>query len=203
MGEFNTITDVTTIREDLALVQGNFGTMLDEKIEELPDYVKKGLKQLVLTKDTGFYKLLAKATQYGDLVAKSILYDDVLKRQKKGRKQAEYMATTFFVDYDLMPGRTRDYLESIGLMWFYNYKLRMSKVLVHMFRENPLRLLLWGATPQGLGFSALDTPLKDSFLGRLLGFGPALSGTAFAGAPGMVITALTSNPWLILAGLIF
>ena len=203
MGEFNTITDVTTIREDLALVQGNFGTMLDEKIEQLPDDVKKGLKQLVLTKDTGFYKLLAKATQYGDLVAKSILYDDVLKRQKKGRKQAEYMATTFFVDYDLMPGRTRDYLESIGLMWFYNYKLRMSKVLVHMFRENPLRLLLWGATPQGLGFSALDTPLKDSFLGRLLGFGPALSGTAFAGAPGMVITALTSNPWLILAGLIF
>ncbi len=203
MGEFNTITDVTTIREDLALVQGNYGTMLDEKIEQLPDDVKKGLKQLVLTKDTGLYKLLAKATQYGDLVAKSILYDDVLKRQKKGRKQAEYMATTFFVDYDLMPGRTRDYLESIGLMWFYNYKLRMSKVLVHMFRENPLRLLLWGATPQGLGFSALDTPLKDSFLGRLLGFGPALSGTAFAGAPGMVITALTSNPWLILAGLIF
>lgn len=202
MGEFNTITDVTTIREDLALVQGNYGTMLDEKIEQLPDDVKKGLKQLVLTKDTGFYKLLAKATQYGDLVAKSILYDDVLKRQKKGRKQAEYMATTFFVDYDLMPGRTRDYLESIGLMWFYNYKLRMSKVLVHMFRENPLRLLLWGVTPQGLGFSALDTPLKDSFLGRLLGFGPALSGTAFAGAPGMVITALTSNPWLILAGLI-
>ena len=72
-----------------------------------------------------------------------------------------------------------------------------------MFRENPLRLLLWGVTPQGLGFSALDTPLNDSFLGRLLGFGPTLSGTAFAGAPGMVITALTSNPWLILAGLIF
>lgn len=203
MGEFNTITDVATIREDLAIVQGKYGDLLDQKIEELPDDVQKGLKQLIVSKDTGLYKLLSKAVQYGDLVAKSILYDDVLKRQKKGRKQAEYMATTFFVDYDLMPGRTRDYLESIGLMWFYNYKLRMSKVLVHMFTNNPLRLLLWGLTPQGLGFSALDTPLKDSALGRLLGFGPALSSTAFFGAPGMVVSALTSNPWLILAGLIF
>lgn len=203
MGEFNMLSDIGTIREDMGIPNGTIGDMLDKAIENLPEDYQNGLKQLVVSKDTQLYQVLTKATQYGDFVAKSILYNDILRRRKLGRDVAEYQASTFFVDYDILPSRTRDYLESIGLMWFYNYKLRMSKVLMYMLANNPVKLLLWSALPLGLGFDLLNTPLRDSALGRVLGFGPSLGSTALFGAPSMFYSALTSNPWIWLFGILF
>jgi hypothetical protein len=50
--------------------------------------------------------------------------------------------TEEFVNYNLLPGRTRSYAESMGLTWFWAYKIRSMKVALNMVRQNPLRALL-------------------------------------------------------------
>lgn len=201
-GEFNSINDATVTRTDLNILQGNLGDLFEQQIENLPESIKSGAKQLVVTKDTALYQLLAKATQYGDFVAKVILYEDRMQNQKLSQEEALYQARSFFVDYDFMPSRTRDYAESIGLLWFYNFKLRICKVMTHIITNNPARAL--ALTVGGyVGKVSPDTPIKDSFIGRLLGFGPSLAYTSVVGAPGMFITGLLSNPWLMLLGIVF
>ena len=204
-GEFNTITDAGLSDQDIQLLEGKLGEGLQSIVDNLPDAVVKGGKQLLLTKDTAMYQFLAKATQYGDFVAKAILYDNEIKKNKgiksiDNEKRALYQATTFFVNYDFMPSRFRDFTESIGLLWFYNYKLRMSKVATYMIAKNPLRALMWGAGINGVLDAGFDTAFKDSFLGRLLGMGPSLNYTV---GPAMALNGLGNNPIMSLAGLAF
>jgi hypothetical protein len=70
------------------------------------------------------------------------LYDDLLKRKGLTKEQALGKITDEFVNYDKLPGRARGYLEDTGLLWFYNYKLRITKVALSIMRNNPLHLLL-------------------------------------------------------------
>lgn len=65
-----------------------------------------------------------------------------------------------FVPYNRLAGRGRDFLESIGLLWFYNYKLRIMKIAVNTMRERLFRL--WSQVP--------ESPLADTvFSGSLMG----------------------------------
>lgn len=58
-----------------------------------------------------------------------------------------------FINYDRLPGRTRSYLENIGLMWFWNFKIRSAKVAASMIRNNPVHALLGTGVPYVLGLS--------------------------------------------------
>ena len=130
------------------------------------------VRALLVDKDSDTYRFLAKATQYGDFIAKSIYYDH-LKKTKVNENEALYRATTAFVNYDFMPSRGRDYFESLGLAWYFNYKLRMSKIMLHMMQFNPVRSMIYAYLPLKLWDVTLDTPFKDSSLGRFLGMGPS------------------------------
>ena len=68
-----------------------------------------------------------------------------------------------FVNYDRLAGRNRIYLENMGLLWFYNFKLRMVKVHLDLLRNDPARILLNAINPL-----VLPTPMADSFLGKML-----------------------------------
>ena len=50
----------------------------------------------------------------------------------------------------------------------------MSKVMMRMVRDNPFRSLMFLILPPTLFNIDLDTPFKDSALGRLLRMGPSL-----------------------------
>ena len=71
-----------------------------------------------------------------------------------------------FVNYDRLAGRNRIYLENIGLLWFYNFKLRMLKVHLDMLKNNPARVLLNYLNP-----ISLPTPMADSIVGKGLSGG--------------------------------
>ena len=57
----------------------------------------------------------------------------------------------------MLPGRTREYLENMGLLWFYNYKLRIARTALSMLKENPLASLLYMVSPISIG-----TPITDN-----------------------------------------
>lgn len=164
-GEYNTIADLGDMDDDILLSTGKWGEYVEKKVDNLPDGLKEGGRQALISKDTSMYRMLEKGTQYGDFVAKAILYN-YLKNQKKMKPEDALSKVRYeYVNYDMLPGRTREYLENIGLLWFYNYKLRITRTFFSMVKENPLSTLLSLASPVSLG---IGTPISDNFLVKLI-----------------------------------
>lgn len=172
------------------------GTTLGDKIIEKIDGLSKNviLKSVThygfVTPDTSLYQFLEKANQYGDFIGKAVLYHDLIKRRGYSEKQAHKKIKDEFVDYVRLPGRGRDYMERMGLLWFYNFKLRMLKVAFANLKEHPLRCL-------ALSAMGMPTPMTDSLFGKF----PVMSYTM--GPTSMLKSAFTSNPWVALLGLLF
>lgn len=164
-GEYNTIADIGTISDDLLLSTGRFGEYIEKQVDKLPDAVKKIGKNIIVTKDTEIYRMLEKGTQYGDFVAKVILYKHLVEKKKIAPKDAISKVRYEFVNYDMLPGRSREYLENIGLLWFYNYKLRVCRTAMSMIKDNPLSVLISMFSPLALG---VGTPLSDNFISKLV-----------------------------------
>lgn len=164
-GEYNTIADLGDLDDDVLLSTGKWGEYVEKKVDNLPDGLKEGGRQALISKDTSMYRMLEKGTQYGDFVAKAILYNYLLNQKKMKPKDALSKVRYEYVNYDMLPGRTREYLENIGLLWFYNYKLRITRTFFSMVKENPLSTLLSIASPVGLG---IGTPVSDNFLVKLI-----------------------------------
>ena len=172
LGEFNTIQDDAD--GDLTDTGSYFIKAIDKIKQSKEKFGKAGelLDELVTSERTLLYKCEERTTQYGDFIAKSICYD--YWKNKYNEKEAIFRVTSEFVDYDFMPSRCREWLEKIGWGWYWNYKLRMSKVMMRMIRDNPFRSLMFLTLPPALFDVDLDTPFKDSALGRLFGMGPSL-----------------------------
>jgi hypothetical protein len=146
----------------------------------------------MLAKDTALYEGLQKSVLYGDFIAKAVQYDYLTKVKKVPSKEAVVTVSAEFISYDHLPGRGRDYLESIGLLWFYNYKLRAVKIAVNTIRNNPLYALMYA----GVGGSQLgiDSPIDsnvvsqvfDGSIGYSLGIGMGIDGI-FANPYGQLI----------------
>ena len=106
---------------------------------------------------------------YGDFIAKAILYYDLLDKGVppktiRARIQEE------FVNYDKLAGRTRDALENVGLLWFYNFKLRSIKIALNMIRNNPLYALTLGlgvSQPLNIGTALTDNAIGLAIRGDL------------------------------------
>lgn len=172
LGEFNTIQDDAD--GDLTDT-GSYFIKAINKIKQVRDKsgnAAEALDELATTERTLLYKCLERTTQYGDFIAKSICYD--YWKHKYNENEAIFRVTSEFVDYDFMPSRCREWLEKIGWGWYWNYKLRMSKVMMRMIRDNPFRSLMFLTLPPTLFDTNLDTPFKDSALGKLMGMGPSL-----------------------------
>lgn len=154
-GEFSTIADLGSTEEDLMLTQGKWGDWLEAQLDKVPSGLKTAAKYAVISKDTSAYKFAEKATQYGDFVAKCILYRNLINKGMD-EKTAINRIGEEFVDYDRLPGRTRNFLENWGFVWFMSYKIRAMKIALSILRENPLTALLAGTIPFTDNF---DTPL--------------------------------------------
>lgn len=181
-GEYNTIADIGDVNDDILLATGRFGEYLEKQIDKMPSVLKEAGRQIVLTKDTAIYRALEKGTQYGDFVAKAILYKHLKDKKQMKPKEALSKVRYEFVNYDMLPSRTREYLENIGLLWFYNYKLRITRTAVSMIKENPLHVILSMFAPIELG---VGTPITDNFLAKL-----------FTNPFGSVGPKLMDIPWI-------
>ena len=190
-GEFSSIADLGNTARDYDFSKGGIGDRIIEHIDNLSqnEIVRLAVHYGMVTPDTSMYKFLEKTNQYGDFLGKAILYRDLVNRRGWTPEEAHLKIKDEFVDYNRLPGRGRDYLERAGLLWFYNFKLRMAKVAAANLKEHPLRVL-------ALSACGMPTPLTDSLPGKL----SVLSATI---GPGMMTSLFTSNPWVALLGLLF
>lgn len=187
-GEFSSISDASVSREDVMLSSGRLSDYVHAQIEKLPPSLQTAAKYGILSKDTALFKGLQKSVAYGDFLAKAVLYDSLIQQKKMPVKEALGMITEEFVNYDRLPGRFRGYLESIGMLWFYNFKIRISKVAMATLRNNPVHALLaYGAAPMVTG--PVGNPLSDGLFAKLL------DGSLDASVgPGMAVRSLDMNP---------
>ena len=184
-GEFSAISSGQVTAEDLALSDGRWSNFLEKKINSLDGPLREIARYGLVTRDTALFQGLARAVQYGDFVAKAVLYDDLVKRKKVDSKDAVAQVNEAFVNYNRSPGRSRQYLESVGLLWFYNYKLRILKEAVFMLRNNPVRSLLMLSLP-GIGSPMMDNVVTKGLEGNL----PDSIG------PSMAFGSWQLNPWI-------
>lgn len=187
-GEFSAITEGGVSNDDLKL-----STLIDRVTSKLPDALQTPYRYGVITKDTALFKGLAQAVQYSDFLAKAVLFDDL---KRKGMTDSEALAAISeeFINYNRLAGRVRNYAESTGLIWFWNFKLRSMKVAVSMIRNNPARSLLMSFMPPVVPFLGnVGTPLSDNMLSVL-----ADGRLGFSIGPSLGLRAPSMNPWYAL-----
>lgn len=186
-GEFSSISDAGISRDEILLSEGRLHAYMEKMVSKLPGAAQTVGRYALVTKDTALFQGLQKAVEYGDFLAKAVLYDDLTMRKGLTKEQALGRVTEEFVNYDRLPGRFRGYLEAMGLLWFYNFKIRSTKVALSMIRNNPVHALLVGLAPIPAG---VGTPLEDNL------FSKGLSGalTESIGI-GQGFRALHLNPW--------
>lgn len=193
-GEFTALSDHSMTEDTVELTSGRLYSFLDQQVMKLPKSIRNAGRYAVITKDTSFYKGMQLAVQYGDFIAKAVTYDDMTKRQKMSQSDALGRITEEFVNYDVLPGRDRGYLESIGLMWFWNFKIRSAKVALSMLRNNPLHSLIAMAAPTPDLFGSVGTPIEDNVFSKL-GDGSL----DYSLGIGQAIRAPMLHPWVALA----
>lgn len=163
-GEFSSVASAEVDRTALQMLDGNTLDYIEGLVDKLPKQVRTLGKYAIISRDTALYKGLEKMTDYGDFIAKSIYYDHLISKGVEP-KEAMGRIREEFVNYDKLQGRTRHTVENLGLAWFWNWKLRSTKVMLSIMKENPAYALLWGTLPfaqMGAGI-----PMDESFLARM------------------------------------
>lgn len=188
-GELSTINDVGDDYNQSVLT-GTWAEKLNEEVGKLPDSMIQAGKWLTVSKDTAMYKILEKATIYGDFVAKSIYYDWLTEHGTQVN-DALIKSMNEFVNYDMLAGRTREYLENLGVIMFYNYTLRSLRTAFDVMLHNPVSALL--ALHLFPDFITANNVFTDSFIGKLAG--GRLGGTFMN--PSLMAAPITKNPFLI------
>lgn len=147
-----------------------------------------------ITRDTALFQGMSRAVQYGDFLAKGVLYDHLTQNKKESSEKAIEGITEEFVPYNLLPGQIRNYSESMGLAWFWTFKLRSIIIAHRHIRDNPLRALLGSVgmpyIPEVAGLS-VGAPITDNAASVIL------DGRAgYTLGTGMLFNAFGLNPWV-------
>jgi hypothetical protein len=191
-GEFSGISQTGALeKEDVDLYSGKLTEFLEKKVDQLPHGLRSFARYGLITADTPLYQGLQRAMEYGDFLAKAITYDHLVEEKKVDPKEAIAQVREEFVNYDRLRGRGRAYLESMGLMWFLNYKIRIAKIAVSTLRHNPLHALLAGLVPSPPLVGNVGLPLADNIF--TVGFDGKLGNML---GPHMGLNAHNLNPWV-------
>ena len=189
-GEFSGISDAGMTRGDVDLTSGRMQAYMEGLVNKLPEGAKNIGRYALVTKDTALYQGLQKSVEYGDFIAKAVLFDDLTNRKGMTKAQAMAQITEEFVNYDRLSGRFRGSMENMGLLWFYNFKIRSAKVAMSMIRNNPVHTLLATLTPQPTLFGNVGLPTEDNLITKLM------DGSIWRSiGPGQGFNAASLNPW--------
>ena len=190
-GEFSSIADAGIGRDDILITEGKIHEYMDKLASKLPKSVRAAGRYALITKDTALFQGIQKTVEYSDFIAKAIIYDELTQRKGKTREEALGRVTEEFINYDRLPGRFRGYMESVGLMWFYNFKIRSAKVAVSMIRNNPVHAAMAMLVPTPTMFGNVGLPIQDNI------FSIAAQGNmGYSWGFGQGLRAHNLNPWL-------
>ena len=189
-GEFSSVSDAGLSRDEIQLTEGRLQQYVEGLVNKLPGPIATMGRYAIITKDTALFQGLQKAVEYGDFLAKAVLFDDLTQRQKKSTEYALGRVTEEFVNYDRLAGRFRGTLENLGLLWFYNFKIRSVKVAASMIRNNPVHTLLATLAPSPSFFGTVGLPTEDNMVSKLLD-----GSLDYSVGPGQGLRAPELNPW--------
>ena len=190
-GEFSSIADAGIGRDDILITEGKLYEYMDKLADKLPKSVRNAGRYALITKDTALFQGIQKTVEYSDFIAKAIIYDELTQRKGKTREEALGRVTEEFVNYDRLPGRFRGYMESVGLMWFYNFKIRSAKVAVSMIRNNPVHAAMAMLAPTPTMFGNVGLPIQDNIFSIA-----AKGGLDYSWGFGQGLRAHNLNPWM-------
>lgn len=132
-----TISEDLNQQDDYGVTDALF-TKLKGYLKNVPTGTGEWVKEGLLTQDSRFYFALNKVVQYGDFTFKYAVYKHLMQNEGYTSEQALLRVSSEFVNYTLIPSRTRQALDDIGMTWFMNYKIRITRVVLRNMRENPL-----------------------------------------------------------------
>lgn len=191
-GELGTIADLSFNADDLKLGKMDFVKWIEDQVDKLPAAARNTMRYGLMTRDTPIFKGIQQSVIYSDFISKAVLYDDLVRRGHTS-KEALGKVTDEFVNYDRLPSRTRGYLESVGLLWFFNWKIRITQTFLRMGRENPLNLLIAVSLPvlAGMSLPSGENVFAKALSGKLgYSIGPGMYELAFGHIPAAKIAGI-------------
>lgn len=135
--------DVETISEDYS-----YKGWLVGKMDEFADKNKltKGMdalsSQIYMGENTGTFQFMKYSTQVSDFTARYALYVHLSKDKTMTEAQKLSDISESFINYDTPSHRMMEALNSVGLLWFTKYVLRVQKPLWNAVKANPSRAML-------------------------------------------------------------
>jgi len=141
--------------------QSPFPSLLDQTLDKmaarLPSQVNKVGKVLFLAEDTQAYKVMNNAVKMTDFIGRYIMYQHYTHtdrgNQKLSHEQAIAQVLDEFVNFNLPSHRMVEYLNSVGLLWFTKYSLRVLKPIKNMVQDKPFEAVSAFALGHTLGLS--------------------------------------------------
>ena len=114
---------------------------IDEKLENLPEFVKNGVDMLFVTERTKLFKMITFATQASDFAARYALIEG-LKAQGVNKTEAMNTAKDAFIIYSNPDSKLFQYMNDIGLVMFTKYFMRIQIVISKGALDHPISFLL-------------------------------------------------------------
>lgn len=162
-----------TIVEDVAQDTDEFSyksklvRSAEKYTSQLNKHVRTAGRTLYMAHDTPLYQLMSQGTQLSDFVARYTAYQYMIgrKRAPMAKPEAVQFVADAFVNYDIPTHRSMQYLNDMGIIWFTKYYLRIQKVIMHLWRDNPARAMMILGIDQF--FSGAQTLMDSGFMNHL------------------------------------
>ena len=124
--------------------QGRLGRWAEPTVQKIPQGIRTAARWLYMAHDTPAYQFLSQQTQLSDFVARHVLYKHATTRKNNpmAQREALQLASEAFVNYDIPSHRSLQYLNDMGIVWFTKYYMRIQKMIMHLYKENPARGML-------------------------------------------------------------
>jgi len=110
---------------------------MDTVLSKMPKPMEKATRVLFMTQDTEGFKMMNNAVKMTDYVGRYILYQHLTKRQGMSHADAVYTAIDKFINFDLPTHKSLEYLNSVGLVFFSKYQLRVLKHIKNVVKDAP------------------------------------------------------------------
>lgn len=167
-GLMPTVVEDLGDHDNLFDMKGGIFGKLEQYTDKLPNSVKAVGSELLISRNSHIYSVMNEATELGDFVSKYVLYSDLMAKGELNQNQILTKVAHEFIDYGALSSRTLDYLNSIGMLHFMKYFMRIQSVLFNMIKENPSRVIsMMAASAMG---STLSTPFDGSVMSTSLGY---------------------------------
>jgi hypothetical protein len=172
-GLMPTIVEDVEADDEIYSYQAGFEKKVDEFTSKINPHVKDVAREVLMAKGSTVHKAMNYVTQISDFLARYTLYQDRIAKGMS-HEEAAQLASDAFVNYDVPTHRKIQYANDSGLLMFTKYYIRIQKMIMHIYRENPGRAMMMIAAEHlliGNQPTVLDASLLVRGPGHLIGAG--------------------------------